>query len=109
MTTLITPSAFDARQADLQAIGAQSGARVGISLQELSGPRRNTYSLNGNQSFYAASAYKVPLLMAEAQQIAYGQAKGSDVLCFDPTDAEDGWFDDYDDGSCFTRNELALR
>ena len=32
MTTLITPSAFDTLQADLQAIGAQSGAQVGISL-----------------------------------------------------------------------------
>jgi beta-lactamase class A len=51
----------------------------------------------------------VPLLMAQAQQIAFGQAKGSDVLCFDDTDAEDGWFTDYADGSCFTRNELATR
>jgi beta-lactamase class A len=33
----------------------------------------------------------------------------SDVLCFDPADAEDGWFTDYVDGSCFTRNDLALR
>src|ERR1700704_2607226 len=38
MTTLTTPSAIDTLQADLQAIGAQSGAQVGISLQELSGP-----------------------------------------------------------------------
>jgi len=51
----------------------------------------------------------VPLLMAEAQQIASGQARGADVLCFDPADAEDGWFDDYDLGSCFTRDELSLR
>src|SRR5205807_7849639 len=93
MTTLITPSAFDQLQTDLQAIAAQSGAQVGISLQELSGPRRNSLSINGNRSFYAASAYKVPLLMAEAQQIASGQVQGSDVLCFDPDDAEDGWFD----------------
>ena len=109
MTTVITPSAFDQLQTDLQAIAAQSGAQVGISLQELSGPRRNSLSINGNRSFYAASAYKVPLLMAEAQQIASGQVQGSDVLCFDPDDAEDGWFDDYDDGSCFSRDELALR
>jgi beta-lactamase class A len=109
VTTVITPSAFDQLQADLQTISAQSGAQVRISLQELSGPRRNSFSLNGNQSFYAASAYKAPLLMAEAQQIASGQAKGSDVLCFVPDDAEDGWFDDYDDGSCFTRDELTLR
>ena len=109
VTTVLATSAFDQLRSDLETIAARSGARVGISLQELSGPRRNNLSLNGNQSFYAASAYKAPLLMAEAQQIASGQAKGSDVLCFDAGDAEDGWFDDYDDGSCFTRGELALR
>ena len=109
MTTVITPSAFDQLQTDLQTIAGQSGAQVGISLQELSGPRRNSLSLNGNRSFYAASAYKVPLLMAEAQQIAWGQVKGTDVLCFIADDAEDGWFDDYDDGSCFSRDALALR
>src|SRR3989442_9795853 len=109
VTTVLAASAFDQLRSDLETIAARSGARLGISLQELSGPRRNNYSLNGNQSFYAASAYKVPLLMAQAQQIASGQAKGSDVLCFDPNDAEDGWFDDYDAGSCFTRDDLALR
>ena len=109
MTTVITPSAFDQLQADLQTIAAQSGAPVGISLQELSGPRRNSLSLNGSQRFYAASAYKVPLLMAEAQQIASGEASRSDELCFDPSDAEDSWFTDYEDGSCFTRDELAMR
>jgi beta-lactamase class A len=106
---VLTASGLDQLRTDLETIAARSGARVGISLQELSGPRRNTLSLNGNQSFYAASAYKLPLLMAEAQQIASGQAKSSDVLCFDPHDAEDGWFDDYHAGSCFTRDELALR
>jgi beta-lactamase class A len=109
VTTVLATSAFDQLRGDLETIAARSGARVRISLQELSGPRRNTLSLNGNQSFYAASAYKVPLLMAEAQQIASGQAKGSDVLCFDPNDGEDGWFDDYEPGSCFTRDELARR
>jgi beta-lactamase class A len=109
VTTVPATSAFDQLRSELAAIAERSGARVGISLQELSGPRRNTLSLNGNQSFYAASAYKVPLLMAEAQQIAFGEAKGSDLLCFDPDDAEDGWFDDYDPGSCFTRDQLALR
>jgi beta-lactamase class A len=109
VTTVLAASAFDQLRSDLETIAARSGARVGISLQELSGPRRNTLSLNGGQSFYAASAYKVPLLMAEAQQIVSGQASGSDVLCFDPDDAEDGWFDDYDASSCFTRDELALR
>lgn len=109
IATVLAASGFDQLRSDLEAIAAPSGAQVDISVQELSGPRRNNLSLNGNQSFYAASAYKVPLLMAEAQQISSGQVKGSDVLCFDPGDAEDGWFDDYDAGSCFTRDELALR
>mgnify|MGYP001325956975 CR=1 FL=1 len=107
VTTVVAPSAFDQLRSDLEAIA--SGTRVGISLQELSGPRRNNLSLNGNATFTAASAYKVPLLMAEAQQVESGQASRSDVLCFDPGDAEDGWFDDYDVGSCFTRDELARR
>src|SRR5713101_8594427 len=109
VTTVLAPSAFEQLQSDLEAIAAQSGARVGISLQELSGPRRNSLSLNGNQSFYAASAYKLPLLMAEAQQMAAGETSPSDILCFDLSDAEDGWFDDYDAGSCFTRDDLVLR
>ena len=109
IATVLAASGFDQLRSDLEAIAAPSGAQLDISVQELSGPRRNNLSLNGNQSFYAASAYKVPLLMAEAQQISSGQVRGSDVLCFDPGDAEDGWFDDYDAGSCFTRDELALR
>src|SRR5438874_12027997 len=109
VTTLITPSAFDTLQADLQAIAAQSGAQVGISLQELSGPRRNNLSLNGRQSFYAASAYKVPLLICEAQQVASGQASPSERLCCDPRDADSGWCTHYGDGACFTRDTLAVR
>src|SRR5256714_8354114 len=109
VTTVLAASAFDQLRTDLMTIAARSGARVGISLQELSGPRRNNLSLGGGATFTAASAYKVPLLMAEAQQIASGQARGADVLCFDPGDAEDGWFEDYNVGSCFTRDELSLR
>jgi beta-lactamase class A len=109
VTTVLAPSSFEQLQSDLSVIAAQDGGWVGISLQDLSGPRRNTLSVNGSQSFYAASAYKLPLLMAEAQQVVAGEASLSDVLCFDPSDAEDGWFDDYDVGSCFTRDELALR
>jgi len=109
VTTVLAASAFDQLRSDLETMAARSGARVGISLQELSGPRRNNLSVGGGATFTAASAYKVPLLMAQAQQIASGQARGADVLCFDPGDAEDGWFDDYGLGSCFTRDELSLR
>ena len=109
VTTVPAASAFDQLRSELETMAARSGARVGISLQELSGPRRNNLSVGGGATFTAASAYKVPLLMAEAQRIASGQARGADVLCFNPGDAEDGWFDDYDLGSCFTRDELSLR
>ncbi|TMF90233.1 MAG: serine hydrolase [Chloroflexi bacterium] len=109
VTTVLAPSAFDQLSADLQAIARTSGGRVGISLQELSGPRRTNLSVNGGLNFVAASTYKLPLLMAEAQQIASGQVHRSDILCYAPSDAEDGWFMDYQAGSCFTRDELALR
>jgi beta-lactamase class A len=109
VTTVLAASAFDQLRNDLATIAAQSGGQVGISLEELSGPRRNSLSLDGNQSFYAASEYKLPLLMDEAEQIAAGQASPSDVLCYDPSDAEDGWFTDYADGACFTRDELMTR
>jgi len=109
VTTVLAPSALDQLSSDLASIAARSGGRVGISLQELSGPRRTSLSINAGQSFYAASAYKAPLLMAEAQQIAAGRVGPSDVLCYDPSDAEDGWFTDYNPGSCFSRQDLAVR
>ena len=109
IATVLAPSGFDQLRADLSSLAAASGGRVGISLQELSGPRRANLSIGGNQSFYAASAYKLPLLMAEARLIAVGQASPGDVLCYDSSDQEDGWFTDYNPGSCFTRQELAQR
>src|SRR2546426_234492 len=109
VTTILAASALDQLSADLDAIARTSGGRVGISLQELSGPRRTSLSVNGGQSFVAASTYKLPLLMAEAQQIASGQVRASDVLCYAAIDADDGWFTDYQPGSCHTRNELAVR
>jgi beta-lactamase class A len=109
VTTVLGPSDADQLRSDLAAIAARSGGRVGISLQELSGPRRASLSINGGQGFIAASAYKLPLLMSEAQQIAAGQVSPSDVLCYEPADAEDGWFTDYDDGACFSRQDLAIR
>jgi beta-lactamase class A len=109
VTTLLAPSAFEELRVDLETIARTSGGRVGISLQELSGPRRTSLSVNGGQRFVAASTYKLPLLMAEAQQIASGQVRASDVLCYAAGDAEDGWFMDYQPGSCYTRGELARR
>jgi beta-lactamase class A len=109
VTTLLAPSAFDQLTAELTSMAAGSGARVGISLQELSGPRRTAFSLHGGQGVYAASSYKLPLLMAQAQQIASGQARPSDVLCYVPGDYEEGYFMDYAPGACFSRQQLAVR
>lgn len=109
VATVLAPTALDQLRSDLAALAAASGGRVGISLQELSGPRRTSLSIGGDQVFYAASAYKLPLLMAEAQQIAAGQASAWDSLCYDPSDQEDGWFTDYNPGSCFSRQDLAQR
>jgi beta-lactamase class A len=109
VTTVLASSALDRLKADLTGMVAHSGARVGISLQELSGPRRVGFSVNGGQRFYAASTYKLPLLMAQAQQIASGQARPSDLLCYAPGDYEDGYFMDYAPGACFSRQALAVR
>jgi beta-lactamase class A len=57
----------------------------------------------------AASTYKLPALMANAQAIASGRASGGDQLCFQGSDYEDGAFGDYYDGACFSRDELAWR
>src|SRR5438270_2326157 len=81
VTTVLAPSEADRLRRDLTAIAAGSGGRVGISLQELSGPRRTSVSINGGQSFYAASAYKLPLLMAQARQIAAGHGRSLAVHC----------------------------
>src|SRR3982074_422155 len=47
--------------------------------------------------------------MGGAQQIAAGETSPSAVRCFDAGDAEDGWFTDYADVSCFPRDDLAVR
>ena len=109
LTTILNPSGFDQLGSDLNAIAGQSGGQVRISLQELSGPGRHALALYGSQGFYAASEYKLPLLMATAQQVATGQTSSRDSLCYDPADGEDGWFTDYEPGSCFSRSELAMR
>ena len=91
-----------------QLLGA-SGAAVGVTVVELSGADPVTWSVNGGQVFTAASTYKLAALMLEAQNIAAGKADPNGQVCFQPDDYESGWFDDYEDGACYTRNELALR
>jgi beta-lactamase class A len=86
-----------------------AGAQGGVSLIELGGSSPQSWSLSGDESYVAASTYKLPLLMDEAQNIASGAASANDTVCYDPGDWEDGWFGDYTAGSCFTRGELDRR
>jgi beta-lactamase class A len=88
---------------------ASSGASVGVSLVELGGIDPLAWSANGSEVFTAASTYKLAALMLEAENIAAGSTDPNGVVCFQPDDYEAGWFDDYTDGACFTRNELAMR
>lgn len=88
---------------------AASGASVGVSVVELGGTEPLTWSVNAGEVFTAASTYKLAALMLEASNIAAGTTDPNGLVCYQPDDYEDGWFADYFDGECFTRNELALR
>jgi beta-lactamase class A len=88
---------------------AASGASVGVTLVELSGADPMVWSINGAGVFTAASTYKLAALMLEAQNIAAGKTDPNGLVCYQSDDFETGWFDDYEDGACFTRNELAVR
>ncbi len=108
-----TPTPSPRSTAQLQTQVAQlaqsSGANIGVALVELGGMQPLSWNYQGDLAFVAASTYKLPLLMEEAQRVAAGSIKGSDVLCYADGDWEDGWFADYADGSCYTRQELAAR
>jgi beta-lactamase class A len=88
---------------------AASGAQVGVSLIELGGSAPSTWQLAGTTQMDAASTYKLPALMEEAQLIAAGKVDAAGEVCFEESDWEDGWFDDYYSGACYSRNELADR
>lgn len=79
----------------------------GVSFTELASGQ--SWALNGDESFVAASAYKLPLLMLDAQDVASGNASPTDELCYDASDWEDGYFGDYEEGACYTRAELDRR
>lgn len=103
------PRAIVALPIALQAVIASSGASVGVTLVELGGTEPAAWSVNGAEVFTAASTYKLAALMLEAQNIAAGKTNPNGFVCYQADDYESGWFDDYADGSCFTRNELARR
>jgi beta-lactamase class A len=86
-----------------------SGGSVGIALIELGGSSPLDWNYNGGEVFTAASTYKLAALMLEAQNIATGGTDPKGVVCYQDADYEAGWFDDYEDGMCYTRTELARR
>ncbi|HKW73339.1 MAG TPA: serine hydrolase, partial [Candidatus Dormibacteraeota bacterium] len=93
----------------IEPLVAGSGASVGVSLIELGSSTPLVWSYNGHQVFTAASTYKLVALMMEAEGIAAGTVDPNGLVCYEDDDYEDGWFTDYEDGACFTRNELASR
>jgi beta-lactamase class A len=103
------PRSFDALAAQMAALQSTNGARIGLSVIELGGANPQAWSFAGDDSFVAASTYKLPLLMAEAELIASGQALPGDQVCYTTDDWEDGWFQDYAPGICYSRAELAGR
>jgi len=86
-----------------------SGGSVGVTLVELGGVAPITWSYNGSGVFTAASTYKLAALMMEAQLIAAGATDPYGLVCYQDSDYEAGWYDDYSDGACYTRSELAYR
>jgi beta-lactamase class A len=95
--------------AALQQLAAASGATVGVTVVELGGSDPLSWSLDGGAIFTAASTYKLVALMMEAQNIASGATDPNGLVCYQDSDYEAGWYDDYAPGECFTRNELASR
>ncbi len=106
---LATSRSIDTLTIGIQTVIASSGESVGMTLIELGGAAPAVRSVNGTEVFTAASTYKLAALMLEAQDIADGTKDPNGLVCFEDGDYESGWFDDYADGTCFTRNELALR
>jgi beta-lactamase class A len=100
---------FDPLQRSVGQLLAAAGTVGGVTLTELEGSNPQTWSLNGDQQFVAASTYKLPLLMEEAQNVAAGKWHGTDTLCYQDSDQEDGYFNDYHTGTCMSRSQLEHR
>ncbi|MBO0683940.1 MAG: serine hydrolase [Candidatus Dormibacteraeota bacterium] len=95
--------------AEVDQLLQEAGGAGGITLIELGGRDPRSWSLNGDQTFVAASTYKQPLLMMDAELVAGGRAGPDDSLCYEDDDWEDGYFGDYVDGACYSRSELERR
>ena len=107
-TKLVAPSSLTLTAA-IDELVTSSGGSVGVTLVELTGTTPLVWSFNGDSVFTAASTYKLAALMMEAESIASGSTDPNGMVCYLESDYESGWFDDYTDGNCYTRNELALR
>ena len=83
---------FLSLEAQVEQLLSGASATGAVSLIELGGSNPQAWNLDGDQSFVAASTYKQPLLMEDAQNIAAGRARPNDSLCYQDGDAEDGWF-----------------
>jgi len=100
---------FAGLQQTVQGLLDDAGASGGISLIELGTRGPQSWSYQGDQEFAAASTYKLPLLMQEAQNVALGRWHGTDLLCYQDGDWEDGYYGDYEDGVCLSRAQLGHR
>jgi beta-lactamase class A len=104
-----TRAGFDGLQRSVAQQIRAAGASGGVTLAELGGTNPQSWSLNGDQQFIAASTYKLPLLMEEAQNVSSGRWHGTDSLCYQDSDSEDGYYTDYQDGACMSRSQLEHR
>lgn len=103
------PRSTAALDQQVAALAAGAGASVGVALVELGGTQRISWSYQGDNSFVAASTYKLPLLMDQAQLMAAGSIHTTDTLAYTDADYEDGYFEDYGAGETFSRQDLAAR
>ena len=108
-TPFVVPRGVGALAISIQQLIAASGASAGVAVVELGGTDPVTWSVNAGEIFTAASTYKLAALMLEAENITSGRVDPNGYVCFEDNDYEEGWFDDYVDGACFTRNDLAVR
>ena len=107
VTSPSPPRSFAELESEVSHLLDAAEASGAVTLTELSS--NQSWSLNGDETFVAASTYKLPLLMKDAEDIAAGRSSANDLLCYDSGDWEDGYFSDYEDGACYTRAELDRR
>jgi beta-lactamase class A len=100
---------FDVLNRTVTQLLAAADADGGVTVTELEGASPQTWSFNGDQRHVAASTYKLPLLMQEAQNVTAGRWHGTDSLCYQDSDQEDGYYSDYHTGTCMSRSQLEHR